>query len=232
MGVAIQVNHVHGKVIIVSGGGSADAAFFNSQIGKRDDCLIIACDGGSRHLKSWGIKPDVIIGDMDSIDAALLAYYDSENIKIIKYPANKDFTDTELALDYALEVKPEKIYIWCALGGRMDHTLSNIFLLFKGRERGIQTVLIDPFCEIFLADNETHFTGDTGKTVSLLSLSPEVTGITLSGFLYPLENENLKMGESRGISNRIRDNDACIRFANGKLLVIKYQNKDRFPEAV
>jgi len=93
---------VRGKVIIVSGGESTDAAFFNSQAGKRDDCLIIGCDGGSRHLKSWGIKPDVIIGDMDSIDAALLAYYDSENIKIIKYPANKDFTDTELALGYAL----------------------------------------------------------------------------------------------------------------------------------
>lgn len=228
----IQVNHVRGKVIIVSGGGSADAAFFKSQVGKRDDCLIIGCDGGSCHLKSWGIKPDVIIGDMDSIDAGLLARYDSEKIKIIKYPAEKDFTDTELALDYALEVKPEKIYIWCALGGRMDHTLSNIFLLFKGQEKGIQTVLIDPFCEIFLADQETHFTGDTGKTVSLLSLSPEVTGITLSGFQYPLKNENLKIGESRGISNRIRDNEACIRIANGRLLIIKYRNKDRFPEAV
>lgn len=219
------------KIIIVSGGHSVDSAFFQKKIKEWGNCLVICCDGGARHLRNLAIKPDVVIGDMDSIDPVQLADYRAENIQIINYPANKDFTDTELALDYALDLKPEKIFIWCALGGRIDHTLANVFLLFKAQEKGVDVSLIDEYFEAFLIDQEAVFTGEQGKTVSLLALSPEVTGVTLSGFLYPLEKDNLKMGESRGISNVINDVKAVIRVKSGKLLVVKYRQKDFFPEA-
>jgi thiamine pyrophosphokinase len=219
-------------VNIVSGGCLGDQSFFQEKISRMGNCLIICCDGGARHFRYLGIKPDVIIGDMDSIDPASLASYSTSGIKIIKYPANKDFTDTELALDYALGLKPESIFIWGALGGRIDHTLANVFLLDKGKEKGIRTYLVDEYGEVFVLDKETAFINETGKTVSLLALSPEVTGITLSGFLYPLKEGTLIMGECRGISNIITDARAGISIRQGKLLVIKYWQKDIFPEAL
>ena len=219
-------------VNIVSGGRLGDQSFFQEKIAKMENRLIIYCDGGARYVQYSGIKPDVIIGDMDSIDPALLASYSTQGIKIIKYPANKDFTDTELALDYALSLKPEAIFIWGALGGRIDHTLANVFLLCKGQEKGIKTYLIDEYGEAFVLDKETSFINEAGKTVSLLALSPEVTGINLTGFLYHLKEEILVMGESRGISNVINDARAGISVLQGKLLVIRYWQKDFFPEAL
>ena len=219
-------------VNIVSGGRLGDQSFFQEKIARMENCLIICCDSGARHFQYLGIKPDVIIGDMDSIDPALLASYSTSGIKIIKHPANKDFTDTELALDYALGLKPESIFIWGALGGRIDHTLANVFLLDKGREKGIRTYLIDEYGEAFVLDKETSFINETGITVSLLALSPEVIGVTLIGFRYTLKEETLIMGESRGISNIINEDRASISVKNGKLLVIRYWQKDIFPEAL
>ena len=219
------------NIIIVSGGCAVDPAFFIQQIEKTKNRLIICCDGGARHFRKLQIKPDVIIGDMDSIDSAQLAKCSRQQIEIIRYSANKDFTDTELAIDYAMKLKPQKILIWCALGGRIDHTLANVFLLLKGQERGIEMFLMDEYCEAFIPDKEHFFNKEKGETVSLLPLTPEVTGITLSGFIYPLQNGTLKMGESRGISNIINQAQAVIKIKKGKLLVIKYHRKDFFPEA-
>lgn len=219
-------------VNIVSGGRLGDQSFFQEKITKMGNCLIICCDGGARHVQYSEIKPDVIIGDMDSIDPALLESYSAREIKIIKHPANKNVTDTELALDYAVSLEPGAIFIWGALGGRIDHALANLFLLCKGQEKGIRTCLIDEYGEAFVLDKETSFINETGKTVSLIALSPEVTGINLTGFLYPLKDGTLAMGESRGISNIINEDRASIGVKNGKLLVIKYWRKDIFPEAV
>jgi len=218
-------------IFIVSSGCSVDPDFFSKKIVETGTCLNICCDGGARHFRNLKIKPDIIIGDMDSIDPDQLAAYSTQGIKIIKYSSNKDYTDTELALDYALGLKPQKIYIWCSLGGRIDHTLANIFLLLKGQKKGIEIFLIDEYCEIFVLNKETVLINEEGKTVSLLALTPEVTGIILSGFLYSLENGTLKMGESRGVSNIVNQVQAGIQIEKGNLLVIKYHRKDFFPEA-
>ena len=222
---------MHQRIIIVSGGCLEDPVFFHKKIKEMEDVLIICCDGGARHFQNSAIKPDVIIGDMDSIDPAQLADYSAGETEIIKLPPDKDFSDTELALDYALNLKPQEIFIWCALGGRIDHTLANVFLICKGTEKGIRTSLVDEYCEAFVLDKKASFINDKGKTVSLLALTPEVTGINLAGFLYPLENGTLKMGESRGLSNVINEARAVISAAKGKLLVVRYRQKNSFPEA-
>ena len=90
---------------------------------------------------------------------------------------------------------------------------------------------MDEYFEAFVLDKEYSFIKEAGKTVSLLALTPKVTGIILSGFLYPLEKGTLKMGESRGISNVIIKNRAGIKIEKGKLLIIKYRQKNIFPEA-
>jgi thiamine pyrophosphokinase len=219
-------------VNIVSGGRIGDRDFFRKKISRMENCLIICCDGGVRHLQQTGIKPDVIIGDMDSIDPAHLEIYSSQDIKIIKYPVSKDFTDTELALDYAINLKPAVIYIWGALGGRLDHALANVFLLGKGKAVSIKTYLIDEYCEVFLLNDDLTINGSAGQTVSLIALSPQVEGITLRGFLYPLDDAILRMGESLAVSNIINGDEAKISVRSGSLLVIRYWQKDIFPEAL
>ena len=220
------------NVIIISGGRFGDPIFFKKKIAEIGAALIIACDGGVRHLQQLGIKPDVIIGDMDSIEPAQLTSYSAQGVKIIKYPANKDFTDTELALDYALNLKPTAIYIWGALGGRIDHTLANVFLLRKGQKAGIKTYLIDEYCEAFIVDKKASFVDAKGVTVSLFAFSFKVEGLSLSGFVYPLKDAVLMMGESLGVSNIINKAHAKISVRAGKLLVIRYWQKGIFPEAL
>ncbi|MCX5849181.1 MAG: thiamine diphosphokinase [Deltaproteobacteria bacterium] len=230
--VFFRTNLVYQKIIIVSGGRLVDPVFSHKKIAEIGNCLIICCDGGARHFQYMGIKPDVIIGDMDSIDPVQLVKYSAQGIKIIDYPANKDFTDTELALDYAMSLKPEEIFIWCALGGRIDHTLANVFLLCKGLEKGIRIYMVDEYGEAFVLDKKTSFINETGKTVSLVALSPEVKGINLTGFLYPMKEGKLIMGESRGVSNIINEARASISVQHGLLLIIRYWQKDIFPEAL
>jgi len=220
------------NVIIISDGNFGDPIFFKKKIAEIENTLLIACDGGVRHLQKLGIKPNVIIGDMDSIDSSQLASYSAEGVQIIQYPANKDFTDTELALDYALNLKPTAIYIWGALGGRLDHTLANVFLLSKGQKAGIKTYLIDEYCEAFIVDREAAFVDAKGVTVSLFALSPKVEGLSLSGFAYPLKDAVLTMGESLGVSNIINEVHAKISVRVGNLLVIRYWQKDVFPETL
>ena len=220
------------KIIIISDGSFGDPGFFKKKMAEMGDSLIVVCDGGVRHLQKVGIKPDVIIGDMDSIAPAQLANYSAQAVKVIKYPANKDFTDTELALDYALNLKPTAIYIWGALGGRLDHTLANVFLLHKGQKAGIKTYLIDEYCEVSIIDKKASFVDAKGVTVSLFAFSPKVEGLSLRGFVYPLKDAVLTMGESRGVSNIINEADAKISVRAGNLLVIHYWQKDVVPEAL
>jgi len=223
---------MHQNIVIVSGGRLGNKDFFLKKVEKMDNRLLICCDGGARHLAGLRMVPDVLVGDMDSIEPSQLADYENQGVKIIKHPVNKDFTDTALALDYALSQQPETIDIWGSQGGRMDHALANVFLLLKGKEAGIKTCLMDEYCESFVPDGETVLTDAAGCLVSLIALSPKVEGITLQGFLYLLNEGTLTMSESRGISNIISGDRAVIDIRSGNLLVIRYWQKDVFPEAI
>lgn len=220
------------NIVIVSGGHLGDAAFFQQRASSLAACLLIACDGGARHLSSLGLQPDVLIGDMDSLDAVKLAEYERQGVRIIRYPARKDFTDTALALDYALGLKPEAIDVWGALGGRIDHTLANIHLLIRGKMAGIPIRLVDEYSDVMIAGDETRLVDAVGCLVSLIALTPVVEGITLSGFQYPLTDESLTIAESRGISNIITASVAFIRVGAGDLLVVRYRQKNVFPEVL
>ncbi len=219
------------NIIIVTNGRFGDISFFQKKLAEVPDIFIICCDGAARHLAKTKIKPDIVLGDMDSLEPFFLESFKKKGIKTIEYPVQKNFTDTELALDYALKLNPKKIYIWGALGGRIDHILGNVFLLVKGKKANTETHLIDEYAQTFLSQEEVIFNDAVGCTVSLLALTPKVDGITLSGFAYPLNNETLLMGETRGLSNYIKESTAKVRFTSGELLVIRYWQKDLFPKA-
>lgn len=167
---------------------------------------------------------------MDSVEPLQQAHYERQGVKIIRHPVRKDYTDTALALQYALSLKPQSIQIWGALGGRIDHAMANIHLLIRGKHSGVKTFLLDEFCEVFVAGADVRFENAVGCVVSLLALSPQVEGITLQGFAYPLKNGVLTLGESRGISNVVLEDPAGMLVCSGDLLVIRYRQKNVFPE--
>ncbi len=219
------------QIIIISGGRLGEAAFYQKRLAGMLNFLVVCCDGGVRHLDKLNIKPDVIIGDMDSVSRVELEKREEAGAQIKRYPREKDASDTQLALAYALSLKPDAMEIWGALGGRIDHALANVFLLDWADKKGATAKLIDEYCEVFLVKKEAVFHNAEGQTVSIFALDEKAAGVSLSGFQYHLDNETLAADSSHGISNFIIDSPATITVQAGKLLVIHYWQQDIFPEA-
>ncbi len=214
------------RVVIISGGTIDNPEFIREKLVEMGDPVIICADGATRYIRSLEVVPSVIIGDMDSVDERDLEEYGAKGSTILTYPSAKDETDTELALHYALDLKPEEILIFGALGGRIDHTLANISLLVAAAKRGVSAKIIDETCEICLVVGSVTVEGGSGQTVSLLPVSSRVTGITLDGFEYPLHNAIMEIGKPYGISNALIGDRGTISIATGYLLVIKYYRKE------
>lgn len=210
------------KTLIITGGKiSADFAltFFEK---KEYEC-IIAADKGLEVLDKLCIKPDYIIGDFDSLEEGILCEY-SEN-GIIKLNPEKDFTDTEAAIRLAIEKGSDSITIIGATGSRLDHVLANISLLMIPLEAGIPAYIIDENNRIRLIDKtiEIKKTDCFGNNLSLIPYTDEVSGVTLKGFYYPLNNKNISRFKelSLGISNKITEDKCIIKIKSGILIVIE-----------
>lgn len=190
--------------------------------------LIIAADYGAWFAVQNGIRPHMSLGDFDSIQEEQLALVKahSEAVQTCD-PVWKDLTDTEMAWEYALSQGVQEIVLLGATGTRLDHTLTNIHLLSKAESRGIRAVLIDANNEIRLVSQvskQLRVERKDYKYVSLIPLTDRVTGVTLEGFRYPLQDAELTFGESLGISNELIEHWGSIELKSGKLLVI--QSKD------
>lgn len=168
------------------------------------------------------IQPTYIVGDFDSVNTDVLKQYESSNVKIKKLIPEKDFTDTEAALDLAIKINSNMITIIGAIGTRLDHTIANIHILKCALEKNIEAKIINENNEIRLVRKNITLANDNRyKYISLIPLTTEVTGITLKGFKYPLENYTLKIGTSLGVSNEQTENIATINLKSGILIVIK-----------
>lgn len=208
-------------VFVVSNGVMDDTGFLDEEIGRAGDPVIICTDGAAERMRELGRVPDLIVGDMDSVDEETLAYFEQKGSRIIRHPGDKDETDTQLALERAFEMEPEGIRIFGALGGRIDHALANISLLVMCAKRGINTKIADRDCELFVVDRSCVIDGREGETVSLLPLSSDVRGITLDGFEYPLSGAVMEIGVPYGISNRLTGARGKVSVESGYLLVIR-----------
>jgi thiamine pyrophosphokinase len=216
-------------VFVVSGGELGDPAFLREQAAKAAPVAVICADGGARHLDAAGIVPNLIVGDMDSLDSASQAYYEAKGSRIIRHSRRKDETDTELALREAFRMEPAEVWIWGALGHRIDHALANISLLVQGKEKGIDVKLIDEWCELFLIDRRTGITGEAGQTVSLFPFGGPAAGITLTGFEFPLTKAVMEIGRPYGVSNRLMAEQGIVEVDSGRLLAVRYFRPGVFP---
>ncbi len=210
------------KALIICNGKIRDYEYYKQYTENAE--LVICADGGANHAARMGIIPDVILGDFDSVSPEIRkCYCDSGCDKVIEFrefPSEKDMTDSELALDTAVEKGADRIVFIGCLGNRIDHTIANINLLKAALDRGIDAVLVDEYNEIRLIKNYIEIEKREGWKLSLLPLTPVVSGITTSGLYYPLSDATMEIGPTRGISNEFTENKASVRIRDGLLLVI------------
>jgi len=209
--------------LIICSAKVEDYNFYKNYAKEAD--LIIGVDGGASHVKAMSLKPHLILGDFDSIEKEVYDYFSDMGVDIKKYPSEKDETDTELAVEYAMSMGCNKIIIAGGIGTRFDHTLANVFLLKKMLDKGVEGWVVNEYNRITLINNCIKIKKERGIKVSLLPLSDVVDGISTKGLYYPLYNYRMEIGPTRGISNEfeyIKDADdfAEVTVKSGLLLVI------------
>ena len=207
------------KAIIISNGSIQDYTFYKKILNDYD--LIICADGGANHAKCMGLIPDVIIGDFDSVDQNDLNTMKRQDTKILSYPPIKDETDTQLAIEYAIENGCNDLILIGCLGSRFDHSFANVSLLKMIVDKGCKGTIINENNQIYLVDSSIELSGESGDVVSLLPITDKVTGITSQGLYYSLKDAEMKFGIPYGISNVFTQSNVSIAIDSGLLLVIR-----------
>ena len=203
------------RCVIVAGGERAPIAPL------REGDFLLACDRGLVYALEEGLRPDLILGDFDSYTGALPA-----DIPVLRYPVEKDDTDGMLAVRWAAENGFEAVALRCMFGGRLDHLLSNIQTLHYAAELGMEAEARDENTFIrILRPGAYEIPERPGWSLSLLSLSERVEGLTIRGTKYEAEGVTLLNPSTLGQSNAFRG-DAHIRFARGVLALVSCRMED------
>lgn len=208
--------------------------FANGQLPRQEEALrhalkaelIIAVDGGARHCSDLNLLPHILLGDLDTISSPLLQKYEKKDVKIIRYPTDKDKTDLELALDFALEQHAATVTVFGALGPRWDMSIGNMLLLAAPDYSNLNIKLIDGDTHILLLrEGVAHLlSANPGSTISLIPLSGSAEGVSLTGFKYPLTDQQISHSSTLGISNMILGSEGKIYLRKGLLLCIVDQS--------
>ena len=206
------------KTIIVTGGNRPSEELLTSYI--KDTDLIIGADRGSEYLYDYGIIPQIILGDFDSINSEKLKSIENKNVEVIKFPPEKDYTDTEIAITEAIKRGTDTIYLVGGIGTRADHTLGNIGLLLKTKKKGASLIIIDDHNRMYLADNKMSLEGKYGETISFHALSDIVKGFEVKGAKYNLNSYDIHLLDPRAVCNEFIDTPIDIKFDSGELLII------------
>jgi len=206
------------NAVIVLGGDAPGRKLLEGCVAAAD--FSIAADRGLEALDAAGILPDLLIGDMDSVNPAVLARYEGK-LELTRLRCAKDDTDGEAALYLAAQHGAKLVTLLGALGGRLDHALANLMLLNRAHRLGMKAQILDEQVCIRRVDGEALLCGAKGDTVSLLPLG-QAHGVTLDGFVYPLENGTLANDSSLGVSNVVSSDKATVKVESGDLLLFHY----------
>lgn len=221
-------NETHKRIImniLIVSGGSLDLDFASAYLLNKSFDHIIAADAGLAGCRDLGLMPTEILGDFDSLqDTGLVETYRDKGVPVRTFPARKDNTDTDLALQYAKELGATDITVLGATGTRLDHTLGNIGFMVLLADAGIPCRIVDAHNELEVLSgpvSRRYRKSATFPYFSLLALSEEAAGIDLVGFSYPLSKASLYIFTGQGISNELAEEEGTIRLEKGKLLVIR-----------
>ncbi len=210
-----------GICLIISGGRFAN---LSPEVLKAD--YVIACDKGLDHADKYGIRPDIVIGDYDSVSPENLVRIESGDLKSVRYPKEKDDTDTMIAMRHALSLGFTEIRMVCVFGKRMDHAIANIQTAHFGAAGGAVVRMYDEKTEVIVfsggsSDGVVKVPGKEGDAISVFSLSDVSRGVTIKGTRYELEGGDLNNSFPLGQSNEFALDCAEVSVAEGTLMIVK-----------
>ena len=210
------------RAIVVAGGSPdpSDATLLT------DVDLLVAADNGAAWLMAAGRTPDLLVGDLDSVDPALVDELERAGVTVERHPAAKDASDLELAVEAAVSAGATTVTILAALGGpRLDHELANLLLLADPgwERRGVEVGIVRGATTVRALHGPGSATliGGRGGGATLLPVGGDALGVATAGLRYPLHDEPLRLGRARGLSNVIETSPAHVRLAAGTLLIIE-----------
>jgi thiamine pyrophosphokinase len=192
-------------IIVCDGTVNEDSSFYKSFF--KDDDFIVCADGGVRNAFKLDLKPDIIIGDMDSAPEELLNNYEHVLVE------EQETTDSEKAITYALDKGYHDIILIGATGTRMDHSVNNIFLLEKYSSSKIR--LVDEHNDIHLASSEERLSCKVGDVISLIPLT-KVEGLRMDGLKYDAHTLDRS---TVGVHNEATKTEVIIAHSKGVLLI-------------
>ncbi len=209
------------QAIVLTNGHIDDPSTIRLRLEQWAKADIIAANGGSLHAETLGLPLHAVIGDLDSLSEESIAALTAQGTYIQTSPSEKDETDLELALIYAAEQGAKEIVVLGAFGGRLDMSIANLFLLTHPELaevrieiwNGNQTAWI-------IRPPGDEIQGQVGDTLSLIPLMGEAKGVTTRNLAYPLKDERLPAGPSRGLSNVLTGSPASIKLQDGILLAV------------
>lgn len=177
--------------------------------------VVIAVDGGYEYLNSMGIVPDLVMGDFDSLG------YEPKKIRYVKFPVHKDKSDMELAIARAKALGCNSLYVFGALGQRLDHTIANLYVFAKACEEGMSVCLVDFDNAVFFVSGPDTFEADARESgiVSVFSLSDVSTGVFERGMEWDLDDVELDNRTSRGLSNQLIGEPVMIGVESGTIMI-------------
>lgn len=222
------------KIFVLLTGGNLSEDFlcqYYATHPELEHAEIICVDKGLESIRKIGRKPDYIIGDFDSANPSQVLEWEEsfcgEEEKFIRLNPVKDETDTHAAILFALQHGAETIYIFGAMGGRMDHFLGNVNLLMIPLKQGVEAYLVDEQNRICLKDQGFTITREEcfGTYISFLPMTEKVTHVTMRGFRYEVEDITMTIGTSLGISNEVAKDSAAIEWEDGIFIVVESKDK-------
>jgi thiamine pyrophosphokinase len=216
------------NVFLILSGGNVDSGWLKDWLKGNRVTYCIAADRGLETADALGIDVDLILGDYDSVDKNVLDKY-RKKAEVLTFPPEKDYTDTHIAVKKAVEKivadglkDSTSIYIAGATGTRLDHTLTNIFVLDEALKAGVNAFIIDKYNKIYIKNSAFTIkkSEQFGSFISFIPMTEKVK-ISLDGMKYPLSDFELTQGNSICQSNEIVGDEARIDIEYGKVVVIE-----------
>lgn len=183
--------------------------------------IVIAADAGVYEAERLGLHIDLLVGDLDSADAAAVARVEAAGGRVERHPADKDASDLELALVAAAVADARQVLVLGGDGGRLDHLLGNALLLASPRFADLRIDAVLGVAQIHVVRDDRTMEGTVGELVSLFAVGGPAYGVTTEGLRWRLEAEELLPGSTRGLSNEFVDASASIGVGNGVVLVVR-----------
>lgn len=207
--------------VIIASGPYIDKIQLQKIAQNRGGFYIICADGGYRNAQKASLIPDEIVGDLDSVSCKKLPSF----IQLSRLDVHKDITDTRAAIELGLKRGFSNFELYGTLGGRIDHSLSNLSDLYYLFLQGVTAKIVDPYCEVFVVTGTTQIYGEPGETISFMMYGPPPKEITLKGFLYPLSNYVGDINFQIGISNVLTHTQAEVSINDGFLLMMRIKKR-------